>query len=70
LQCLMLDRALELRHRSPQVPILPSQMPFLSISSGADLHAYEMSEREQAREAQCVDPYKANPELGMAAKPH
>jgi hypothetical protein len=67
LQCLMLDRALELRHRSPQVPILPSQMPFLSLTGGADAHGYEISEREQARESQCVDAYKTNPELGMAA---
>ena len=36
LQCLMLERALELRRRSPQVPIIPSQMPLISLASSGD----------------------------------
>jgi hypothetical protein len=67
LQCLMLERALELRHRSPQVPIIPSQMPFVSFATPTDSNIYEITERELAREDQCADAYRSNPDLGIAA---
>ena len=64
LQCMMVERALELRQQSPQVPLLP-------ITIGQDSHAYTTNERERAREEQCVEPYKNNPVLGLASlKPH
>jgi hypothetical protein len=71
LQCLMLERALDLRRRSPQVPIIPSQMPLVSLATPADAKVYEMSDRQRAREEQCVEPYRDNRDLGAAAsKPH
>jgi hypothetical protein len=64
LQCMMVERALELRQQSPQVPILP-------IAAGEDSHAYATNGRERAREEQCVEPYKNEPTLGLASlKPH
>ena len=64
LQCMMTERALELRQQSPQVPILP-------ITAPDDTHAYTTNERERAREEQCVEPYKDDPALGLASlKPH
>jgi hypothetical protein len=64
LQCMMVERALEVRQQSPQVPILP-------IAAGEDSHAYATNERERAREEQCVEPYKNDPTLGLASlKPH
>ena len=70
LQCLMLERALELRHRSPQVPVIPSQMPFVSFMSATERHAYDLTESENAREEQCLAPYRNNPDLGIdASKP-
>jgi hypothetical protein len=67
LQCVMLERALELRHRTPQVPILPSQMPFASFAGAADPRPYELTQRDREREEQCVAPYRNNPDLGAAA---
>ena len=67
LQCLMLERALELRRRSPQVPIIPSQMPLISLATPPDAKVYEMSDHQRAREEQCVAPYKNNRDLGVAA---
>jgi hypothetical protein len=67
LQCLMLERALELRRRSPQVPIIPSRMPLISLATPPDAKVYEMSDRQRAREEQCVAPYKNNRDLGVAA---
>jgi hypothetical protein len=64
LQCMMVERALELRQQSPQVPILP-------IATSEDSHAYTTNEHERAREEQCVEPYKNDPLLGLASlKPH
>jgi hypothetical protein len=64
LQCMMVERALELRQQSPQVPLLP-------ITTGQDPHAYTTSDNERAREEQCVAPYKSDPVLGLASlKPH
>ena len=64
LQCMMVERALELRQQSPQVPILP-------IAASEDSHAYTTNGRERAREEQCVAPYKNDPVLGLASlKPH
>jgi hypothetical protein len=60
LQCMMVERALELRQQAPQVPILP-------ITSPEDTHAYTTNERERAREEQCVAPYKNDPTLGLAS---
>jgi hypothetical protein len=60
---MMVERALELRQQSPQVPILPL--------APEDSHAYTTNERERAREEQCVEPYKKDPVLGLASlKPH
>jgi hypothetical protein len=60
LQCMMVERALELRQQSPQVPIL-------SIGGSEDSHPYAASERERARLEQCVAPYKNDPALGLAS---
>ena len=64
LQCMMVERALELRQQSPRVPLLP-------IAKGESPHAYTTNERERAREEECVEPYKNDPTLGVASlKPH
>jgi hypothetical protein len=64
LQCMMVERALELRQQSPQVPILP-------IATSQESHAYTTDKHERAREEQCVEPYKNDPVLGLASlKPH
>jgi hypothetical protein len=64
LQCMMVERALELRQQSPQVPLLPT-------AGGVNSHAYTTNEHERAREEQCAEPYKNNPVLGLASlKPH
>jgi hypothetical protein len=64
LQCMMVERALELRQQFPRVPILP-------IATGEDTRAYTTNERERTREEQCVEPYKNDPTLGLASlKPH
>jgi hypothetical protein len=57
LQCMMVERALELRQQSPQVPILP-------LGASEESHPYTTNERERAREEQCVEPYKKDPVLG------
>ena len=63
LQCMMVERALELRQQAPQVPIL-------SLAR-EDSHPYTTNERERAREEQCVEPYKNDPVPGLASlKPH
>ena len=67
LQCLMLERALELRRRSPQVPIIPSQMPLISLANSGNSKVYQMTDQQRAREEQCVEPYKTNRDLGAAA---
>ncbi|HZZ23353.1 MAG TPA: hypothetical protein VFE60_12610 [Roseiarcus sp.] len=64
LQCMMVERALELRQQSPKVPILP-------IATGEESHAYTTNEHERTREEQCVEAYKNDPTLGLASlKPH
>jgi hypothetical protein len=64
LQCMMVERALELRQQSPQVPILP-------IGAPEDSHPYATNARDRARLEQCVEPYKDDPHLGLASvKPH
>ncbi len=60
LQCMMVERALELRQQSPQVPILP-------VTAPEDSRAYTTNERERAREEECVGPYKSDPALGLAS---
>jgi hypothetical protein len=60
LQCMMVERALELRQQSPRVPILP-------IARGQNPHAYTTNGRERAREEECVEPYKNDPTLGLAS---
>ena len=64
LQCMMVERALELRQQSPQVPSSRSR----HVRSS---HAYTTNAHERAREEQCVEPYKNDPVLGLASlKPH
>lgn len=60
LQCMMVERALELRHQTPQVPLI-------RFRRLADFQTYVPTEEERAREEQCVEQYKNNPTLGMAA---
>ncbi|MGB7975918.1 MAG: hypothetical protein WCF81_16570 [Roseiarcus sp.] len=60
LQCMMVERALELRQQAPQVPII-------ELGASEDSHPYSTSERERAREEQCVEPYKNDPVLGLAS---
>jgi hypothetical protein len=60
LQCMMVERALELRQQSPQVPILP-------IGASEDSHPYTTNARDRTRLEQCVEPYKNDPALGLAS---
>ncbi len=60
LQCMMVQRALELRHQSPRVPIIP-------LGILADFRTYAPTDEERVEEEQCVEPYKNNPTLGISA---
>ncbi len=60
LQCMVVQRALELRHQSPRVPIV-------RLRGLADFQTYAPTEEERAQEEQCVDSYKTNPTLGISA---
>jgi hypothetical protein len=60
LQCTMVERALELRQQSPQVPILP-------MGASEDSHPYTTNDRDRIRLEQCVEPYRNDPALGLAS---
>ena len=60
LQCMMVERALELRQQSPQVPILP-------MATAEDSHPYTTSDRDRMRLEQCVEPYRNDPALGLGS---
>ncbi|MBV9288504.1 MAG: hypothetical protein JO288_11900, partial [Hyphomicrobiales bacterium] len=58
LQCLLVERVLEIQHQSPVVPIVP-----LPIDEGP--HRYRPVGEERANEEQCVAPYKNDKDFGL-----
>jgi hypothetical protein len=60
LQCMMVERVLEIRNQSPRVPVIP--LP--DSGPGAD---YRATAGERANEAECVEPYKSDPGFGLAS---
>jgi hypothetical protein len=55
LQCMMVERVLELRHQSPHVPLIPVE---------AQVQPYLVTRSERANEGQCVAPYKNDADFG------
>ena len=60
LQCMMVERVLELSHQSPDVPAVPIAVP---------LRPYRVPPDDLAGEAACVAPYKTDTGFGLDAKP-
>ena len=60
LQCLLVERVLEIRHQSPQVPIVP-----LPVDEGS--HRYRPLDEDRANEEQCLAPYKNDKDFGLAS---
>jgi hypothetical protein len=58
LQCLLVERVLEIRHQSPQVPIVP-------LPEDEGLQRYRTHEEERANEGECVAPYKNDKDFGL-----
>jgi hypothetical protein len=58
LQCLLVERVLEIRHQSPQVPIVP-----LPVDEGPQ--RYRTLDEDRANEEQCVGPYKNDKDFGL-----
>lgn len=58
LQCLLVERVLEIRHQSPRVPVLP-----LPVDEGA--RRYRALDEDRANEEQCVAPYKNDKDFGL-----
>jgi hypothetical protein len=58
LQCLLVERVLEIRHQSPEVPIVP-----LPLDEGS--RRYRTPVEDRANEEQCVAPYKNDKDFGL-----
>ena len=56
LQCMMVERVLELRHQSPRVPLIPV---------GTQIRPYRVKRSERVDEEQCVAPYKTDADFGL-----
>jgi len=59
LQCMMVERVLELRHQSPHVPLVPAATPS---------RPYRVTRSHRADEEQCVAPYKADADFGASSQ--
>lgn len=60
LQCLMAQRAVEIRNQSIAASILP-------FAESANVAPYAISDADRAREERCVEPYRSDPAFGIAA---
>jgi len=60
LQCTLVERVLETRHQSPQVPVIP----YVGDSKAA---SYSANDEDRANETQCLAPYKNDKDFGLAS---
>ena len=60
LQCTLVERVLEIRHQSPQVPVVP----YVGDSKAAP---YSVNDADRANETQCLAPYKNDRDFGLAS---
>ena len=60
LQCLMVQRAVEIRDQSFQTSLLPFGQP-------SAIAAYVVSDEDRAREQRCIEPYRDDAAFGAAA---
>jgi len=60
LQCTLVERVLEIRHQSPQVPVVP-------YASDSNAAPYSASGEDRANETQCLAPYKNDRTFGLAS---
>jgi hypothetical protein len=60
LQCMMVERVLEIRHQSPRVALIP-------FAVGTEPRGYQATEDEHANEQQCLKTYKTDKDFGLAA---
>ena len=58
LQCLLVERVLEIEHQSPQVPIVP-------LPADEGRRRYRALDEDRANEEQCVAPYKNDKDFGL-----
>ena len=60
LQCMMVQRAVEIRNQPLQTSVLPFAQPSTAVPYGA-------SESDRAREERCAEPYRSDPAFGVAS---
>jgi hypothetical protein len=60
LQCMMVQRAVEIRNQPLQTSILPFAQPSTAVP-------YAASQADRAREERCVEPYRNDPAFGVAS---
>ncbi len=60
LQCLMVQRAVEIRNQ-------PLTASLLSFGQSANTASYVASEADRAREERCIEPYRSDPVFGIAS---
>ena len=60
LQCTLVERVLEIRRQSPQVPLAP----YVGDSKSAP---YGVNDEDRANETQCLAPYKNDKDFGLAS---
>ncbi len=60
LQCMMVQRAVEIRNQSLGTSILPFAQPSTAVP-------YDASESDHVREERCVEPYRSDPAFGVAS---
>ena len=59
LQCMTVERILELRHQSPRVPLIPAAM---------ESRPYSVTQWGRAREDRCVKSYKDDEDFGAKSQ--
>ena len=60
LQCMMVQRAVEIRNQPLQTSILPFDQSSIAVP-------YGVSDSDRAREQRCVEPYRSDPAFGTAS---
>jgi len=60
LQCMMVQRAVEIRNQPLQTSILPFDQSSIAVP-------YGVSDSDRAREERCVEPYRSDPAFGVAS---
>jgi hypothetical protein len=60
LQCMMVQRAVEIRNQPLQTSILPFDQSSIAVP-------YGVSENDRAREQRCAEPYRSDPAFGVVS---